>query len=309
MVSSPGVYVVKTTPQTDQWLSYDVSILSELPDVGETIDLGVVDDEEMLDVFAGSVAKAIELEPARDGYLTILGREQNSTGQFGFVLLDQDKNVVAMASMDTADSPGEWPHEQRLDYVATAGEAFYLVILGDSSEVDLRICNLVSQTGGAVDVFDTAADDVFSFAVSETFDVVANGVDYHFDDASTFAFNSVTGDDSIEMVDSDGDDMLKVSPTEMTLSGTPIGGSEYSVTANGFAVAHGYARMGGHDVAQFIGSNGSDRVKTYDNLIKMMGERLLHSGEVLRVGGRWICAAGRIGLWWRRRTGRMWCGR
>ena len=91
------------------------------------------------------------------------------------------------------------------------------------------------------------------------------------ENAGSIVVNSGGGNDSIELVDSDGDDVLMVSPTEMTLSGTPIGGSAYSVTANGFAVAHGYARRGGRDVAQFIGSNGSDRVKTYDNLVKMMG--------------------------------------
>ncbi len=49
------------------------------------------------------------------------------------------------------------------------------------------------------------------------------------------------------------------------------GGSAYTVTANGFRYAHGYAKAGGSDAAQFVGSSKAERVKAYPELVKLMG--------------------------------------
>ncbi len=268
VTSSAGVYTVKTTAPINQSVSYDVSILSEVPPPSAPL---VADYLELIYALPPDRATLLSLEAARDGHLTILGREQNATDQFGFVLLDQDKNVLMTASPATADASGTWAHDRRLDYLATAGESFYLMVLGDGSQVDLRICNLVSQTGDSVEIFDTYRDDAFLFGVSDTFDVTANGVDYHFDDATTFTFTSTTGQDTIELVDSDGDDTLTVSASQMAMSGTTSGGTAFSATAEGFRYAHGYAKTGGNDVAQFTGSEQSDRLKTYPDLVKLMG--------------------------------------
>ncbi len=268
VASSMGVYTVKTTAQTDQWVSYDVSILSEVP--ASTGPL-VADYLEMVYALPPDQANLLPLEAARDGYLTVVGREVNSTDEFGFVLLDEDKNVLETASPTTDQGAGAWSYERRLDYLVTGGESFYLMVLGDGSQVDLRVCNLVSQTGDTVDVFDTYRDDRYLFSVSDTFDVTANSVDYRFDDATSFTFHSEAGDDTIEMVDSDGDDTLTVSPSQMVLSGTTSGGTAFSATADGFRYAHGYAKAGGNDAAQFVGSAQADRVKAYEQLVKAMG--------------------------------------
>ena len=52
----------------------------------------------------------------------------------------------------------------------------------------------MSQTGDAVEVFDTDGDDTYLFTVTDTFNVTANGVEYEFDDASTFDFRSEGGE-------------------------------------------------------------------------------------------------------------------
>lgn len=268
VTSSVGVYTVTTTAHTDQWVSYGVSILSEVPPPSAPL---VADYLELTYALPPDRATLFSLEAARDGYLTILGIEQNATDQFGFVLLDQDKNVLTTSSPVTTNASGAWPHDRRLDYLATAGESFYLMVLGDGSQVDLRVCNLVTQTGSTVDVFDTAGADAYLFTVSDTFNVTANGVDYQFDDADTFSFHSTAGADSVELVDSDGDDTLTVSPTQMAISGMTNAGQTFTATADGFAFAHGYARAGGNDLARFTGSERSDRLKVDEDLVKLMG--------------------------------------
>lgn len=80
-----------------------------------------------------------------------------------------------------------------------------------------------------------------------------------------------TGVDTVEMFDSDGDDMLTATPTQFRLTGTPVGGEAFSLTANNFDNAHAYAKNGGHDTADLTGSDGKDRLKIYPDYVKMIG--------------------------------------
>ncbi len=99
----------------------------------------------------------------------------------------------------------------------------------------------------------------------------ANGVDYHFSDVSNFSFHSSGGDDTIELVDSTGDDTLVATPSQMILRGTPVGRNPYEVTADNFRYAHGYAKAGGNDTAEMVGSSRSEQLKVYADLVKLMG--------------------------------------
>ncbi|MCP4639162.1 MAG: hypothetical protein GY851_01945, partial [bacterium] len=265
--TSPSIYSVSVVAGS-KWTGYEFSVLSELPQAGETVDLGVVDHEEVLDALGGNGAREFTLEAARDGYLTVLAHKEEVSEDLTVTLLDQDGGVVAAAS--AVDSSGAWEHEWRLDHVVTGGEAYRVLVMGDG-EVDLRICNLVRQAGDAVEVFDTEGDDGYLFTVSDTFNVTANGVEYEFDDATEFALHSSGGLDVIEMVDSDGDDTLNVSPDQVVMSGATLGGTAYSVMANGFHAAHGYAKNGGNDAAEFVGGEKGERAKAYAGLVKMMG--------------------------------------
>ena len=81
--------------------------------------------------------------------------------------------------------------------------------------------------------------------------------------------NSGGGSDEVELEDSDGDDTLVATTTQMTLSGTPLDGSPYSLTANNFRYAHAYARNGGDDTATLEGSEGDDRIKAYPDFVRL----------------------------------------
>ena len=228
------------------------------------IDLGDVDFRSLSDLDLAAGERVYSFNTANTGYLTVDATFDAAAGSVTLRLLDSQGQIVD----EVADGDGYL----RIDHTdLIAGDLFELQVLGANPNVDLRICNLLSQSGTAVEVVDTPLDDVFRFGVSDTFDVTVNGVTYHFNDASTFTFTSESGNDSIEIVDSTGNDTLTVSDTQMVMTGTPIGGTSFSVSANNFSYAHGYARTGGNDVAQFAGSDRSDRAKVYDSLVKMMG--------------------------------------
>ena len=264
------------------WASYELTILSELPQTDDATDLGTIEDEELADALADDTARMFNLAAARDGYLTVLANEQTTSGPFGLVLFDQDGKAVAAATSDETQSSNAWQHQWRLDYQASAETAYSLLVMGES-QLDLRLCNLVSQTGDTVEIFDTEADDTFSFSAAEPFDLTANGVEYHFDDACNFTFHSTAGDDVIELEDSEGDDTLTTSPTHMTLAGTLPGGESYSATADNFPYAHGYARNGGTDSAQLTGSEYADRVKIYPDYVKVMGTGYYHRAKLFEI--------------------------
>ena len=265
IAASAGIYTVKVSSDTTDWPSYDVSILAVASDWS---DLGTVDDLEVLDALETSPTGQFLLEATRRGYLTVLAHETTASAEASLVLMAADGTVLAQASAASADSSTLWQYEWRLDYEVTAGETYLLAVTGD---LDLRLCNLVAQSGTTVDVYDTAGTDAYRFAVTDTFDVTANGVKYTFDDATEFNFTSTAGDDTVEMVDSDGDDTLTVSPTEMAMTGTTGGGVTYSVSAEGFRYSHAYARVGGNDTAYFVGSEQKERMKAYEGLVKLMG--------------------------------------
>ena len=52
-----------------------------------------------------------------------------------------------------------------------------MVVGINAAEVDLRLVNLVSQTGGSVAVHGTGGDDRFDFAAPAWFEISVNGGD------------------------------------------------------------------------------------------------------------------------------------
>ncbi len=79
------------------------------------------------------------------------------------------------------------------------------------------------------------------------------------------------GDDSVGIVDSEGDDTLTVTPTRMTLQGPWEEGTVFTLTAEDFPEAHAYARQGGEDTAIFTGTSAAETLKTYRNVVKLLG--------------------------------------
>jgi VCBS repeat protein/GEVED domain-containing protein len=228
------------------------------------VPLGEADFIELTSLALSQRANAYSFSTTRNGHLTTDATFDPAAGDVTLRLLDGQGQLIE----EVTGTDGYL----RIDHIAPAvGTAYEIQLTGSNTNVDLRICNLVSQTGGAVEVFDTDGDDRYLFTVTDTFNVTANGVEYRFDDASTFDFRSEGGKDTIELVDSAGDDTLTATYEKTTLAGTLPGGQGYSATAYGFHVAHGYAKNGGRDTAELIGSEHTDRAKAYQGLVKLMG--------------------------------------
>ena len=236
-------------------------------------DLGTVDYLELLSVDTSVAELVYALSTANAGRLTADATFVPSVGDVTLRLLDNQGQLI--------DEVTGTDGYLRIDHIAPAeGTAYEVQLTGTNTSVDLRLCNLISQTGDSVEIFDTEVDDTFFFSAAQPFDLTANGVEYHFDDAYNFTFHSTAGDDVVEVEDSEGDDTLTTSPTQMILAGTLPGGESYSATADKFPYAHGYARNGGTDSAQLTGSEYADRVKIYPDYVKVIGTGYYHRAKL-----------------------------
>ncbi len=274
-IGSDGEPAVVTNQECDSLLGCNDVVYFTCHDEGDAYelwkivdvdaeDLGVIDYREVADQSLAEGERLYGFSTTRAGLLTIEVAAASTEETVNVTLYDEFDALIETAQLVDG--------EARFDYEAVAaGEAFQLLLTGANTSVNLRLCNLVAQSGTTVNVFDTAGTDAYLFAITNTFDVTANGVEYTFDDATEFNFTSTAGDDTVELVDSDGDDTLTVSPTEMAMSGTTGGGVTYSVSAEGFRYSHAYARVGGNDTAHFVGSEQKERMKAYEGLVKLMG--------------------------------------
>ncbi len=275
------------------------------------IDLGPVDFLKLPGLDLSSGAKAYSFTTKRAAYLTVEANLSQAGGTATLRLHDATDNITLTQSNS---------HENRVTigtYDLIGGHEYTLLLTGSSSNVDLKICNLVSLADKAVTVYGTDGADRFECF---GFEVTINGISYqvpqgaiesiHFDGGGgedravlygtiggTAMFSpgrgsmidNITGFvlsvqnvayieaigtasyDTVELVDSVGDDSLVATPTQMTMSGTPTDGTSYSLTANNFRYAHGYARNGGNDTAELLGSDGLERVKPYPDMVKLTG--------------------------------------
>ncbi len=167
------MHTVKTTCTPTSEVSYDVSILSEVPPPSAPL---VADYLELIYALPSVRATLCSFEAARDGHLTILGIEQTQptcSVRAARPGLKRPHDVLTrIGRLPTARGRtiADWITSQRPESLSIYG-------LGDGSQIDLRICNLVTQTGDSVEIFDTYRNDAYLFTVSDTFNVTANGVD------------------------------------------------------------------------------------------------------------------------------------
>ena len=236
--------------------------------------LGEVDFLELdgLDPSAGEVV--YRFTTANDGYLTVDATFDPAAGSVELELLDATETPVG--TLTTEDG------YLRIDHSAsTGGDAYTLQLSGTNTDVDLRLVNLVDHAGTTVRVHGTDAADTFSVAPTDSYEVVINGVAYHFDEADVdnVEFDGGGGDDVASFFDSTGDDTLTATPTEFRLTGTPVGGEAFTFVATNVAFAHAYAKSTGHDTADFTGSDGTDRLKIYPDYLKMMGAKFFNRAK------------------------------
>ena len=151
------------------------------------------------------------------------------------------------------------------------GQTYFLKLSGTSSDVDLRLVNLVQRNSSAkkVNVYDTAGSDSFEFQAGDSHLVSVNGVEYAFaaGEVDTVAFNCGSGN---------GQDTAMLYGTEdvervvMRRRSTKMTGSGFQATVSGAVDVTAFGR-GGDDVVRLRDSAGSDTLLATPNSAELSG--------------------------------------
>jgi len=229
------------------------------------IDWGTIEFEQFSDQsLAGDSWFAIQA--SRDGILTVEAFFAHAGGDVDLALYDSDGNLLATSS-SLSDN-------ERLDIDATAGDSFLLKVTGGNANVDFRLTNLVQITGDTVTVHGTSGDDTVTFAAGDVQTITVNAVRYEFsaDTISHFDIQSGDGVDRVALVGSAGDDtaVLRVGSATLTdgVYFVSVAGAEQIAVDGG---------GGGHDVATFHDSQGTDTLRAYSDRGYLEGDGYINS--------------------------------
>ena len=238
---------------------YDFEITAE--STFTYIDLGAVSFNQVDD---NSIAgeQWYRIQSSEAGYVSVESFFNTSDGQINLHLFDSD--------MQEIDAGNGINGQARVDTYAAAGEEFFVCMLGNNVDVDLRLSNLVSLNGTTVEVEGTSGDDVFSFtAGSSSHEVVVNGVTYNFaaNAISSVEFDGGAGEDSITMTGTSGYEIATIS-----VGGAKVQGAGYSVDAESI------------EFVEFFGQGGNDRAYLFDSIGDDVFTMSPNSGSVTAEG-------------------------
>lgn len=207
------------------------------------IDLGNVDVQETREELSFSGEGWYGFTAGSTGYFTVEAMPQSGNAQIA--IYDSELNLL-----DSDDSAG------RVDALVNAGDTVYVQLIGESSDLDLRLTNAVSLSGSSVVVTGTAGDDAINFVAGTSWhSVTLNDVTYTLSATSydDFSIDGNGGNDTATIYGTAGDETLTANPTDATLTG-----SDYQVAVNDFASVS-VGGQGGNDTANLYGSSSSDR--------------------------------------------------
>ncbi|MFW6114173.1 MAG: choice-of-anchor D domain-containing protein [bacterium] len=172
-------------------------------------------------------------ETARDGLLTFQAADDG--GQSIFLgLYDWTGWLVSESA-----TVGSF---ERLDQQVKQGETYYLKVISESPQVDVKVANLLNHQGTTVSVYGTPGDDSFLYDASTGRRIDINGIEYSADPATVTrgVADMANGSDTIVLDDSPGDDTLVARPDLVTASGPG-----YVFEGSNFDTLLVYARSGG----------------------------------------------------------------
>lgn len=198
------------------------------------------------------------VQASQSGYLTVEGL-YGANGQLNVQLYNANREIIVSGNSANGSS--------RVDTYATAGQEFYVCVVGNNSDAGLRLSNLVSVSGTTVNVTGTSSNDTFSFTAGNQHSVTVNGVTHTF---SSIAVNEVNfsgggGNDSINMTGTSGVENALVWSTYAELRGTG-----FTAIASGIENTTIYGG-GGNDIAKLWDSDGDDVYSAQANNVEMTG--------------------------------------
>jgi subtilisin family serine protease len=243
---------------------YDLAI--EAQSAFTYTDWGTIAQSRINDM-ANSGEKWYRVQASRAGYLTAEALFSDAAGNVDLAWYDANLQQVAVG-IAGADS-------ERVEVVANAGDALYLRVTGNNSDIDVRLTNLVSATGSTVSVAGTGSADVFSFTAGATHRLVVNGVTYSFAGSvyNTFEFTGGSGSDSITMTGTAGAETGTLRVGDAILAGS--GFSARAVGVENVTLCGG----GGADQAVFYDSSGDDNYVARSDRGVMSGNGYNHDAR------------------------------
>jgi hypothetical protein len=187
------------------------------------------------------------VQASQAGYLTVESLFGTTSGQVNLQLYN--------SSMQLVDSGNAANGTSRVDTYATTGQEFFICVLGNNSDVDYRLSNLVSVSGTIVNVAGTSGNDAFMFtAGSSTHSLTVNGVTHDFSSMAVNAFN-VNGGSGTDSITYTGSAAVEAA----TLSVGQLSVTSSSLTTQAASVEKIIVNGSSNDVAHLYDSAGSDR--------------------------------------------------
>jgi subtilisin family serine protease len=119
---------------------------------------------------------------SQTGYITVESMFGTQSGQLNLQLYNANRSQV-LSTGNAANG------SSRVDTYATAGQEFYVCVVGTNSDVDYRLSNLVSVSGTTVNVTGTSGNDTITFAAGSNHTLTVNGVTHNFAATAVNAFN------------------------------------------------------------------------------------------------------------------------
>ena len=244
----------------------------------QPIDLGTVGFTPLSGLNVNNGELWYQFTAPRQGVLSVI--VSAASGSVTATLYNNPRTVPALAVSDSVDG--------RLDHSVQDGDTYLLKISGDSADAELTIANLVTVDGDGVHVFGTDDADDFEFALTDSYLVTINGVEYHFEDtadvAEKFSFDGGQGIDSATFRDSEADESARF----FTGTGEFYSGSEFYDETGFFVdataehlIAHS---VGGRDFIKMYDSPGDDLFTATPEMATLVGPGYSHTAHSFYIG-------------------------
>lgn len=154
---------------------------------------------------------------------------------------------------------------ERVDGQVTAGQTYFLKVLGTNGSVNFRLTNLVSQSGGVLDVYGTSGVDsvVWNGVAANAF--VLNGVSYSgFSSLNTINFHLGAGADSVTLLGASASESATLRAGSIMLAS-----SSFTVSADDVETVRLYGQAS--DQVRFFDTAGNDLFDASSSSAMMRG--------------------------------------
>lgn len=177
----------------------------------------------------------------RNGQFTVEALFAHNNGNVTLQIYDSSMNLLGTSASMTDN--------ERLDVYANAGDRFYICCVGNNSDVDVKLTNLVGRTSGVLNIHGTNANDTITLNINNGYSFVVNGTSYFYGESSV---------ESVRVLTHNGHDTVAITGTSANESAYMRG--QYSRIAN----ATQSVDVVGAEHVTFYSGGGMDRVSFID---------------------------------------------